>query len=218
MAITAFACGCGGKSDKKSIDSPLTQRSDTTKSNKVNGSPYSKRAVDSMIRVGAISPDSVPDAPPTQSEERERLKSKYDQVETIDSIFVAGTDTLHFHSKYYCLKNVDLVEPKSADPDQLKPKEFITHPFVANIWLIHNRDTVLDKQFRAADFNPFFEDNFGGNLKKYGSILDLHLSKQNKKRDQIALVCSIAIPATDIGTGMTLIIDKSGNYKIMQDQ
>jgi hypothetical protein len=106
--------------------------------------------------------------------------------------------------------------PKTYQSDEKNPHAFITHPFASTVLLIHNRDTVLNREFKASDFNPFFEDNFGGNLKKYGSILMLpEFSKKNKDKDQIALIYSIAIPVTDIG--MYLLITKNGNYKIVEN-
>jgi hypothetical protein len=199
--------GCSSEQKNNSVDSLSTKNSKTLKSN------YRKETVDSLIRVGALDPDSVPDLPPSEEEERQRLTKKYDQMETLDSTFVSGTDTLNLHIKYFCLKNVDLILPKLYDPDNKNPKEFVTHPFVADILVIHNRDTVLKKQFSANDLNPFFTDNFGGSLKKYGSILDIpSLVRRNKDQSRIVLDFPIAIPATDLGLGKFLIISKRGDY------
>lgn len=216
LLLIALA-SCNGKSQQKSTDSPSTKKDDVTKSNKIKGSSYSKKAVDSLIHAGLLNPDSIPIAPPTQAEERERLSKTYDDVKIIDSTFTANNDTLHFHLKYYCLKNIDLIEPKLYDPDLKKPKAFITHPFVSHIVLINNRDTVLKKQFKASDFNPFFKDNFGGSLKKYGSIMMPNLSKNNMDKSRIVVHYPITIPATDIGIGVFLIIAKNGSYKVAEN-
>ncbi len=208
---------CNSKMDKKASDSSLTSNSDTTKFNKKKSSNYSKKAVDSLIRAGVISQEDLPLAPPSQNEERERLKKEYDQIKVIDSNFISNNDTLHFHLKYYCLKDSNLVIPKFYDSDEKDQKDFVTHPFVADISLIRNRVTVLNKQFKASDFDRFFVDNFGGNLKKYGSMLELHFLKKNKDKSRVVLACSIAIPTTDIGTGMFLIISKNGDYKIVEN-
>jgi hypothetical protein len=208
---------CNSKQERKSGDSSLTKINDTVKSGNVRSSTYSKKAVDSLIRAGLISPDSIPDAPPSQSEEREKLTKKYDQIETVDSTFISNNDTLHLHIKYYCLKNINLIEPKLYDPDTKTPKEFVTHPFAADILLIHNSDTVLKKQFKASDLNPFFTDNFGGDLKKYGSLLSMpEFARKNKDQSRIVLDFPIAIPATDLGLGQFLIISKNGDYKFAE--
>jgi len=170
-----------------------------------------------MSRVEAIDPDSIPVLPPSQAEERERLKKTYDLVKTIDSTFISNNDILHFHLKYYCLKNINLVEPKAYDPDTKHPKEFVTHPFVFDIALTHNSEVVLNRLFKASDLNLFFEDTFGGNLKKYGSLLMPKLAKRNKDKSRVVIDCPIAIPATDIGIGMFLIISKNGSYTFVEN-
>ncbi|GAA3977648.1 hypothetical protein [Mucilaginibacter dorajii] len=213
MLAFVLLAACKGKPGSVTADS-LSKKNDSAKLKKATVSNYSKKTVDSLVRVGAISPDSLPDVPPSQSEEREALKLAYDRVETIDTVLICQKDTLHFHSKRYCLKDVKLVEPKLYDPDEQHPKEFVTHPFVADIWLAHNKDTVLKRQFKAADFNPAYRDNFGGNLKKYGSIIDLYLEHQNRDKKRVVVSFSIAIPATDLGINMYLIIDKKGGYKM----
>jgi hypothetical protein len=158
----------------------------------------------------------VPVAPPSQDEERERLSKTYDDVKTIDSTFIGNSDTLHLHLKYYCLKNIDLLVPKHYDLNEKNPKDFLTHPFVANILLINKKDTVLNKQFKADDFYPFFKDNFGGGLKKYGSLGLPEFSRRNMKKSQIVLYCNISIPVTDLALGLSLIISNDGSYKIVE--
>lgn len=155
------------------------------------------------------------DDTPTQEEERQRISKSYDDVKIIDSMFIDNNDTLHFHLKYYCLDNRSLVIPQHYDLDG--KKEFVTHPFVSDISLIHNRDTVLKKEFNSTDFNSFFTDNFGGNLKTYGSMDMPHLSKRNGDKSQVIVHCPIIIPSTDIGIGLYLIISKTGDYKIVEN-
>lgn len=95
------------------------------------------------------------------------------------------------------------------------PKAFETHPFAIDLWLKRNQDTVFKHHFTNSDFDPFYTDQFGGNLKKYGSILDVYLSKkQPQDHNQIKLWVSLAIPSTDLGRGVLLMIDKNGQYKV----
>lgn len=152
--------------------------------------------------------------PRTQAEERELLIKMYDQIKTIDTVFIGSNDTLHFFLKYYCKKENTLTIPKSFDMDKKSPKDFVTHPFASDIILVRNRDTVLKKQITAGDLNPFFEDKFGGNIKKYGSISMPYLSKRNKEANQILLIFTIGIPSTDIGIGVPLKIEKDGHYSV----
>jgi hypothetical protein len=201
-------CSCNGKSKEVSTDSSAKEIADTSKSNIRRTNDSNKR--DTVVE------DSESILPRTQAEERELLIKEYDQTKTIDSIFIDRNDTLDFNLTFYCLKTNNLTVPKSYDTDKKNPKEFVTHPFSSNIVLIHNRDTVMKRQFKASDFNPFFNDNFGGDLKKYGSISMPHLSRKNKDKSQIVIDYPIAIPATDIGQGMFLIISKKGDYKIVE--
>jgi hypothetical protein len=206
---------CSGNSCKKANDSLLNSRY-FTKSNKTKPSNYGKKSIDSLIRAGVISQDDL-NLPPLQSEERERLKKEYDKIKVIDSTFINDKDTLLFHLKYYCLKDSNLVIPKFYDTEDKIPKEFITHPFVADISLTNNGHTVLNRQFKASDFAPFFVDNFGGNFKKYGSLLPFQLTKRNKDKNRIVLTFSYSIPVTDLGISLYLIIFKNGSYKVVEN-
>jgi hypothetical protein len=43
------------------------------------------------------------------------------------------------------------------------------------------------------------------------------LARKNKDKSQIVLDYPIAIPTTDIGIGLFLIISKNGDYKIVEN-
>lgn len=181
---------------------------DTTKTRYTKDSISKRKAIDSMMRLG----DSEPDDTPTQEQERERRAKTYDQIEMLDSTFISKNDTLKFHLKYYCLKNSTLILPVSYNEDITDKKPFITYEFSAEISMVHNKDTVLNRLFRAKDLNPFFTDNFGGSLKKYGSLMMPSFGRRNIDKSRIVIDYPIAIPATDIGLGMFLIISKNGDY------
>ena len=185
----------------------------TYKTNKAKDSVQNQKQIDKQMATG-VRPDDE-QGTPTLAEERKRLINQYEKVETIDTTIVNGNDELKLLVKYYCLKDSVIAVPETYQFDQNKPKKFITHPFASNVLLTYNGATVLNKQFKARDFSPFFADHFGGNLKKYGSILMPEFSKDSKDNTQIVLSYSIAIPATDIGQGMQLIISGNGKYKIL---
>jgi hypothetical protein len=172
----------------------------------------STRHIDSIM-AAADRPDDEQETP-SLVEERERISKSYDNIQLIDTLLMSGKDTLRLHLKYYCLKSGTLVIPKKYEVDEKKPENFITHEFATDILLIANSDTILNKQFKATDFNSFFEDPFAGNLKKYGSVIDLPgLSTKDIGKGIITLHYSIAIPTTDLGIGLTLAIRKDGTYK-----
>jgi hypothetical protein len=189
---------------------------DATSDASLNDSLEKQRLINEQMAMG-VSPEEA-DLPRTQAEERKLFIETYDDIQTIDTALVVGGDSLKFHLKYYCLRDSVIIVPKQYQMDMAPPKPFKSHPFVTDITLVNNGDTVLNRQFKMSDFNPFFQDNFVGNLKKYGSILDVpKFSKRNSNKDQIVLIYSLAIPVTDIGIGMYLIMDKTGKYKIVEN-
>jgi hypothetical protein len=198
-----------------SCSNNTVQNDGMSKTNKIKDSINKQKVIDQQMAKGDQPNDEQ--ETPTPAEERKKLINQYDRVETIDTTIVNGNDKLKLFVKYYCLKDSIIAVPKTYQFDEKKPQGFITHPFTSNILLTRNGDTVLNKQFKARDFNPFFQDNFGGNLKKYGSILMPELSRNNKDKTQIVLSYSIAIPATDIGKGMNVIISKNGKYRISEN-
>lgn len=196
--------GCGATTNQTAAD--------TTK--RVANSTLTERDANHKTKPDTSQVTTLADLPPSQADERERLSKTYDDIKITDSVFLIDNDTLHFHMKYYCLKNINLTIPKGYDENEKNQKDFVTHPFVADILVTKGNDTILSKEFRASDFYSSFIDPFGGNLKKYGSIIDPRLSKQNKDKNYIDVRCSISIPTTDLGLGLSLIIDKKGGYKI----
>jgi hypothetical protein len=204
---------CNGQSKSNSTDSSSTTISDTSKSKITEDAK--QKAIDAQMAKGDR-PDSEQEDP-SPADEKNRILKSYDDVKVIDTILISGNDSLHFHLKYYCLKKSSLVVPKSYDTDKKSPKDFTTHEFVSDIVLVNKKNTVLKKQFKASDLNPYFKDDFGGNLKKYGTILMPNLSRRNKDKSQIVLAYSIAIPTTDIGKGVFLIISKKGDYKVVEN-
>ena len=136
--------------------------------------------------VGSADSGSV--FPRTQAEERTLLAKTYDDIKVVDSAFYNGNDTLRFQLKYYCLKYDTLIIPQNFNSHDSDQKEFITHPFATHILLIHNTDTILNREFKASDFNSFFTDEFNGALKKHESLLMPELEKRNRDQDRIVLL------------------------------
>ncbi|NCD68160.1 hypothetical protein [Mucilaginibacter agri] len=201
---------CNSKSNNAGRDSLTNKASNTSKS--FDDSIKKQKAIDAQMALGDR-PDSEQEDP-SQSEERQCIANNYVKVERIDTTLISGTDSLHLILKYYCLTNSTLTVPKSYEESS---NDFVTHPFATNIVFVNGKDTVLNKQFKATDFNPYFTDNFDGNLKKYGSILLMPiLSKENKDSNRIVLAYSIAIPTTDIGKEVYLTISKKGEYKVVE--
>jgi hypothetical protein len=208
--------GCNLKSKNQSTNSSLIKTGDSSKiPNLASDTRGEGKATHQKDLVSGT--DSIDDTP-TPAEERKRLSKSYNDIKVIDTTFIENDGaSLHFHLKYYCLKGDTINVPNTYTLDENPAHNYITYGFASDVLLINNHDTVLNKQFKASTFNPYFKDNFGGNLKKYGSILMPELSKRNKDPNQVVLIFYIAIPTTDISTGVFLVISKSGSYKILEN-
>jgi hypothetical protein len=173
------------------------------------------------ITLGKIPSDAIVDTStgrdntPTQEEEKKRISETYNDVNRIDSVIINGSDTLKFHLKYYCLKGNLLIVPKSFDERESIKEEFKTHPFVSSIVLIRNKDTVLNRKFRASDFIPFFKAPFD-NIKKYGSISMPVIAENKTSNGLLSLLYTVGIPSTDLGAGIFLTIKKNGEFLISE--
>lgn len=149
----------------------------------------------------------------TQAVEIERIKEKYSITEYLDTTVNIQGKELRLVLKYYCLRDSILIIP--ADYMLETGTAFTTHPFATDVILMNDIDTMLNVSLKASDFNPYFDDQFGGNLKKYGSILGLpDLSANRLERGELLILFPLAIPATDLGKGMWLALDNEGNYNI----
>ena len=208
--IIIVMTSCNGhsvKTDKFALSEPK----DTTKSKYVRDSINQREAIDAQLSLGDR-PDSLQETP-SPMEERKQIARNYDKIKTIDTTVLCEGDSLRLHLTYYCLKNRTINVPKAYN---FAKKDFVTHPYSSNILLLRAKDTILNRQFNASDFNAFFSDKFGGNLKRCGSILMPTIIRKSKYASKIVLDYAISIPATDIGIGMLLVISKNGAYKIVE--
>jgi hypothetical protein len=207
---------CNSNSKNQSTDSSLVKIGDSSKI--PNPAGDTSGGGKATHQEGLIARTDSMDDTPTPAEERRRLSKRYDDIKIIDTTFIDNdNDSLHFHLRYYCLKGDTIDVPSTYALDEKPPHDYISYGFASDVLLINNSDTVLKKQFKASNFNSYIQDNFGGNLKKYGSILMPHFSRSSKDPNLIVLDFTIAIPATDIGVGASLVISKNGNYKILEN-
>jgi len=156
-------------------------------------------------------PDSEQKAP-SQKEEKRRIESSYNQTQSVDTVLIINRKNYRLILSYYCLKDSILTVPAAYDLENHPPHQWKTHPFTTSVLFLKGQDTLLNREFRASNFYPFFKDNFGGNLKRSGSILMPSVSYN--AHNSVRLNYSISIPASDISVGMSLIIESDGSYKI----
>jgi hypothetical protein len=177
----------------------------------INDSIKNRRAIDSQMALGNR-PDSEQAGPSFQEVLAERLAA-YNKVENIDKLVIDGKDSLQLHETYYCLHDSSLMVPKHYMWGGDTTKDFVTHNFAAKVVVIKNKDTVLNRTFKKNDFNKtLFEA-----LKKYAIIFDASYIGYNKEKGEFALGYSISIPLTDVGVPAYLVVDKKGNYKVLDE-
>jgi len=160
-----------------------------------------------------IEPQDSPDVEPTFAEVKADLLSKYDKVERIDTTVIVGSDSLHVHEKYYCLKDNAVVVPKKYLWGGDTTKDFVTHSFVTHIIVIKNKDTIINKIFRKKDFDPVVNPE----ERKYAIIFDSGFEGYQKQYDSIVFGYSISIPLTDVGVPAYIAIDKNGHCKMLDE-
>jgi hypothetical protein len=120
----------------------------------------------------------------------------------IDSVFTIGADTFKLHLKHYCLMDSAIKVPKKY-VDMYKLDSFVTHNFVTTVRLDKNNKTILQRTVYKKDFEKFLYPQ----LKEYGALFcpSMHLLN-----DTIELDYSISIPLTDVGIGVTMVINRDG--------
>jgi len=120
----------------------------------------------------------------------------------IDSVFALGGDTFHLHVKHYCLLDSAIKAPGQY-VKMYKLDSFVTHNFATVLKLDKNGKTILERTVYKKDFEKFLRPP----LQKYGALLCPELSLS---ANQVKLDYSISIPLTDVGVGVTVLIDRNG--------
>ena len=190
VVVLIGLCNCHSNADKKvkAVDQPQA---------------------DSFVSVNDF--DS-PDETPTQSEERERIIADYGITQHLDTTINIQGQNLRLFLRYYCLLDSVIIVPKSYEDNGI---EFQTHPYASDLILMNGIDTLLNMHLKASDFSAYFDDVFGGNLKKFGSIKMPSLYSERLKSGELIVHYPLWIPATDIGKGMGLALNKEGKYRII---
>jgi hypothetical protein len=183
----------------------------TNKGKSITDSIQDRRMIDSQMAVGDR-PDSEQEGPSFQ-EVKADLLSSYNKIEHIDTLVVIGNDSLHVHEKYYCLHDSALIVPKKYNWGEKNAKDFVTHNFASNILIIKNSDTIINKTFKTSNFNSAIFDE----EKHYAILFSPGFNGYSKLYDGIVFGYSISIPLTDVGVAAYLVIDKKGNYKVVND-
>ena len=128
--------------------------------------------------------------------------ARYNKPCLIDSVFTIGADTFDLHLKHYCLMDSAIKVPEKY-VSMYKLDSFVTHNFVTIVRLDKNNKTILQRKVYKKDFENFLFPQ----LKEYGALLCPSLNLSNGTID---LDYSVSIPLTDVGTGITMILNRDG--------
>ncbi|MDB4918848.1 DUF4738 domain-containing protein [Mucilaginibacter sp.] len=170
-----------------------------------------QKNIDSQMAQGER-PDSEQDEESYDEVKKDYLTT-YNKIQNIDRTIADGSDTLFLQCKYYCLHDSSLIVPALYDWSKKGKKEFVTHNFASQIMLIRNKDTLLNKTFKKIDFNHMLYEQ----LQKYAILFSPDYIGYNKTRGQLAIGYSVSIPLSDVGVPAYIVIDKEGNYKVLDE-
>ena len=129
----------------------------------------------------------------------ERYKIDYRlELATPDSVY-------HFFVRHYCLYDSLIIVPARYNFDT--NEAFITHNFESEILITRNGETLVKKKVTKADF----QSELFSSLDSFGVMLPPTCRVENEK---LKMDYSISIPVTDVGLGVTLLVDTIGNFSI----
>jgi hypothetical protein len=208
LSLLFLVC-CNDKS-QKSIQNSTQHSSSIVPKSKTNLDSLNRKSIEEQMALGDR-PDSEQETP-SIAKERERLINSYSKIAKIDTTIIFNGNNLQIQLIYYCLKDSALVIPKIFVFDEKNPKDFNTYDFASKILISTDKDTLFKRVIGKQEFYPIISKQ----LQKYGTLRIPTLSISSDK-NLIRFHYSISIPVTDIGVGVYLLIDKSGEYRISKD-
>jgi len=212
LIITVFLGSCGGKRAGKAVyNKPAPARTDSVNKRKAVN-PQSAKTNPPVTKHDEVDDDSPT---PTFKEVLAERVAAYSAVENTEDMVIDGKDTLRMHLKYYCLHDSSLTVPeKYMEPwGEKDPKGFVTNNFASKIIILKNKDTVFNKIIKKNIFNGILEDP----LKKYAVLLTCDYEGYNKAAGEFAFRYSITIPMTDVGVPASIVVDKTGHYRVLDE-
>lgn len=136
-------------------------------------------------------------------------KKMESQLWVVDSSFVLGTDTLKIALRHAPVTDSVLVIPVKY-VSMYKLDSFITHYFNTIVEVKKNNKTIFKRTISKNDFQKYLEPS----LRSYGALLYPQLKRVS---GQIMINYSISIPLTDVGIGVSALIDNDGEIEFKQN-
>ena len=137
---------------------------------------------------------------------RKEFISSYEKVVEFDTSYYNSGRKIEFRFRHYCKRDSSILIPARYNFDTNAP--FRTHNFESWIQVISGSDTVLDQRVDKSYFSSYLDTS----LKAY-AVLFPSLSFKDSLLD---ISYSISIPVTDVGIGLSLIVNEKGAIQIKQ--
>lgn len=185
-------------------NSPPSEKDSVPTASVANVYPKSDKPNDTAAKMssGAAAAADYGSEEPSLDEIYQECIDRYTHPKVIDTVFKMGDDSLRLRLRHYCLMDSGVHVPKSYTK-LYHLDSFVTHNFVTDITLNRGNQEILRRTIVKKDFNQLLYPE----LKSYAILFppDLRLG-----RDSIILGYSISIPLTDVGVGLSAVIDGHG--------
>jgi hypothetical protein len=141
---------------------------------------------------------------------RARLIASYDSVISIDTTLIIGSDTMNISFRHHCLFDSAI---EVSEEYYYGKNGLVSHNFASEL-VIKQQDSVLQLiPIKKEDFNV--DDILTEELLTKGSLLFGAFRGVNEN-GVIEVHYSITIPATDIGIGVSALINKEGELNVVE--
>lgn len=144
---------------------------------------------------------------PDQQALRKELIDSYLHPLVVDSFFNSAGINYKVQFKHFCLTDSSFNVPAQYNFDT--HKSFTTHPFISELIITTETDTILNKKITSSIFHNLADES----LKKYGTLFYPDFSIEG---DSISIKYSYSIPVTDVGIAVGIVFNKEGRYSIRQ--
>jgi hypothetical protein len=200
MSCSASLAGC----HTAVRNSAPSEKDSVSTASVANVYPKSDKPNDTAAKAStsaAAAADDVSEEPSLDEIYQECI-DRYAHPKVIDTVFKMGDDRFRLRLKHYCLMDSGVHVPKTYTK-LFHLDSFVTHNFVTDITLDRGDQEILRRTIVKRDFNQLLFPA----LKSYAILFppDLRLG-----RDSVILGYSISIPLTDVGVGLSAVIDGQG--------
>ena len=201
MSISAIFTGC----HTAVPNSPPSEKDSVPTASLANVYPGSDKTNDTAAKTSsaAVAAADYGSEEPSLAEIYKECIDRYTHPKVIDTVFKMGGDSYRLRLHHYCLMDSGIHVPKYYTK-LFHLDSFVTHNFATDITLYRGDHEILRRTIVKKDFNQLLFPQ----LKSYAILFppDLRL-----RRDSIILGYSISIPLTDVGVGLSAVIDGQGS-------